>query len=160
MKLKNVFKLIVSLIAPLLVGVIGSYFTMPSIASWYANLAKPALNPPSWVFGPVWTLLYILMGVAAYLVWRKGIKNKAVQLTLAIFIFQLFLNSFWSLLFFGIHNPGVAFTEILSLWFAISALILASFQVSKLSAYLLIPYLLWVSFASYLNFAIWQLMIR
>lgn len=160
MKLNNVFKLLVSLAAPLLIGVIGSYFTRPSITNWYANLAKPEFSPPNWVFGPVWTLLYVLMGISAYLIWRKGLKNKAVQLTLAIFIFQLFLNSFWSLLFFGIHSPGVAFTEILSLWFAILALILASFQVSKLAAYLLIPYLLWVSFASYLNYAIWQLMVR
>lgn len=160
MKSKNFFKLIVSLAVPLLVGVMGSFFTMPSITNWYASLAKPALNPPNWVFGPVWTLLFILMGVSAYLVWRKGLKNKAVQLTLAIFIFQLFLNSFWSLLFFGIHSPGVAFTEILSLWFAIMALILASFQVSRLASYLLIPYILWVSFASYLNYAIWQLTLR
>ncbi len=160
MKLNNPVKLIISVVIPLLVGGSGSFLNMSSIANWYSNLAKPALNPPNWVFGPVWTILYILMGISAFLVWRNGLDKKGVKSALGIFIFQLFLNSFWSLLFFGIHSPSVAFTEIISLWFAIMALILASYQISKLAAYLLIPYILWVSFASYLNYAIWQLSIH
>jgi tryptophan-rich sensory protein len=160
MKISNPLKLIIAVATPLIIGGIGSAFTMPSITTWYSTLAKPALNPPNWIFGPVWTTLYILMGVAAFLIWRKGLKRKGVKAALAIFVFQLFLNSFWSLLFFGIHNPAAAFTEILSLWFAIMALILAAYQVSRPAAYLLVPYILWVSFASYLNYAIWQLSIH
>ena len=160
MKLSNPLKLMVSILVPLLVGALGSYFTRPSITGWYSELAKPALNPPNWIFGPVWTLLYILMGISIFLVWRNGLDKKGVKPALGIFIFQLFLNLFWSFLFFGIHNPAVAFTEVISLWFAIMALILASYQVSRSAAYLLIPYILWVSFASYLNYAIWQLSIH
>jgi len=160
MKLSNPVKLIISLALPLAIGGVGSLFTMPAIANWYNNLAKPALNPPNWIFAPVWTILYILMGVAAYLVWRQGLEKKGVKSALVIFIFQLFLNCFWSYLFFGIHNPAVAFTEILSLLFAIMALFLAFFQVSRKAAYLIIPYVLWVGFATYLNFAVWQLSMR
>lgn len=160
MKLNNPLKLIIALAAPLLVGWIGSLFTTPEINGWYSSLAKPALNPPNWIFGPVWTTLFILMGIAAFLIWRRGLNHKNVQAALAIFVFQLFLNVFWSLLFFGIHSPMVAFTEIISLWLAILALILAAYQVSRPAAYLLIPYVFWVSFATYLNYAIWQLNIR
>lgn len=160
MKLNNPLKLIIALVVPLLVGAIGAFFTKPEIPVWYNSLVKPALNPPNWIFAPVWTLLFILMGIAAFLVWRKGLKKKEVKLALAIFVFQLFLNSFWSMLFFGMHNPMVAFTEILSLWFAIMALFLAFYQVSRAAAYLIVPYVLWTSFAVYLNYAIWQLSIR
>ena len=160
MKLSNPLKLIIALTVPLSVGWIGSLFTTPEINGWYSSLAKPALNPPNWIFGPVWTTLFILMGIAAFLIWRRGLNNKNVQAALAIFVFQLFLNVFWSLLFFGIHSPMVAFTEIISLWLAILALILAAYRVSRPAAYLLIPYVFWVSFATYLNYAIWQLNIR
>ena len=160
MKLSNPLKLIIALTVPLSVGWIGSLFTSPEINGWYSSLAKPALNPPNWIFGPVWTTLFILMGIAAFLIWRRGLNNKNVQAALAIFVFQLFLNVFWSLLFFGIHSPMVAFTEIISLWLAILALILAAYRVSRPAAYLLIPYVFWVSFATYLNYAIWQLNIR
>ena len=157
MKLSNPLKLIIALTVPLSVGWIGSLFTSPEINGWYSTLAKPALNQPNWIFGPVWTTLFILMGIAAFLIWRRGLNNKNVQAALAIFVFQLFLNVFWSLLFFGIHSPMVAFTEIISLWLAILALILAAYRVSRPAAYLLIPYVFWVSFATYLNYAIWQL---
>lgn len=160
MKLNNPLKLIIALGLPLFIGWIGSLFVTPALPIWYNGLAKPALNPPSWIFMPVWTLLFVLMGIAVFLVWRKEVNKKSVKMALAIFIFQLFLNVFWSLLFFGMHNPMVAFTEIISLWFAIMALILAFYQVSKAAAYLLIPYALWVSFATYLNYAIWQLSVR
>ena len=160
MKLSNPLKLVIAIIVSLSAGAIGSLFTTPAIPIWYNSLAKPALNPPSWVFGPVWTILFILMGIAVFLVWRKGLDRKEVKVALAIFIFQLFLNVFWSVLFFGFKNPGVAFTEIISLWFAIMALVLAFYQISRAASYLIIPYILWVSFASYLNYAIWQLSIR
>lgn len=160
MKLNNPLKLIIALGFPLFVGWIGSLFTAPAIPVWYNSLVKPTLNPPNWIFAPVWTLLFILMGVAAFLVWRKGLKKKEVKLALAIFVFQLFLNSFWSMLFFGMHNILVSFTEILSLWFAIMALLLAFYQVSRAAAYLIVPYVLWVSFAVYLNYAILQLSIH
>ena len=157
MKLSNPLKLIIALVVTLAIGGIGSMFTAPAITGWYVNLAKPALNPPNWVFAPVWTTLFILMGLAAFLVWRQGLDKKEIKIALAIFVFQLFLNVFWTLLFFGIHNPAVAFTEIISLWTAILALIIAFYQVNRTAAYLLIPYIVWVSFAAYLNFAIWQL---
>lgn len=160
MKLNNPLKLIIALAVPLFIGWVGSLFVMPALPIWYNSLAKPALNPPSWIFAPVWTLLFVLMGIAAFLVWRKELNKKTVKMALAIFIFQLFLNVFWSLLFFGMRNPMVAFTEIISLWFAIMALLLAFYQVSRPAAYLLIPYVLWVSFATYLNYAIWQLSLR
>lgn len=160
MKLNNSFKLIIALGVPLFIGWVGSLFTAPAIPVWYNSLAKPALNPPSWVFAPVWTLLFVLMGIAAFLVWRKELNKKSVKMALAIFVFQLFLNVFWSMLFFGMHNPMIAFTEIISLWFAIMALLLAFYQVSRTAAYLIIPYALWVGFATYLNYAIWQLSVR
>ncbi len=157
MKTNNAFKLIIAIIVSELAGIIGSVFTTPSIASWYAGLIKPALNPPPWVFGPVWTTLFLLMGIAAFLVWRKGLDRKDVKIALGIFLGQLVLNTFWSIIFFGLHSPGSAFVEIIFLWLAILATIIAFARISKLAAWLLIPYILWVSFASYLNFMIWTL---
>jgi tryptophan-rich sensory protein len=157
MKLKKSLKLIIALALPLLAGFVGSLFTTPAVASWYPMIAKPALNPPNWIFGPVWTLLYILMGLAAFFVWNKGKKKRDVRLALGIFVFQLILNFFWSIIFFGAHNPGVAFLELLSLWCAVLALALAFREVSRPAFYLILPYLLWVSFAGYLNYSIWQL---
>lgn len=157
MKNKNFLKLIIALIIPQLFAIIGSLFTTTSIGSWYSLIEKPAFNPPNWVFAPVWTILYLLMGIAAFLVWRQGLDKKEVRSALIIFLFQLTLNLFWSFLFFGLENPGIAFTEIISLWFAILATILAFFQISKVAAMLLIPYILWVSFAAFLNYSIWNL---
>ena len=149
-------KLIASIVICQLAGVIGAFFTTPSISSWYAGLNKPFFNPPSWLFGPVWTLLYLLMGVSLYLVWSQ--KNQAgKKLALTIFAIQLGLNSFWSIVFFGLQLPWVAFLEILVLLFFIVLTIVKFFPISKKSAYLLIPYLLWVSFASVLNFYIARL---
>lgn len=157
MKLNNFAKLTIALVASGLAGVVGSFFTSSSVTTWYAALDKPALNPSAWIFGPVWTILYILMGVAAFLVWKKGLTNRDTKIALGIFVFQLILNTFWSIIFFGAHNPGVAFVEILSLWCAILAMVLAFRGLSRAAAYLLLPYLLWVTFAGYLNYSIWQL---
>jgi tryptophan-rich sensory protein len=157
MKKANLLKLMIALIIPQIIAIMGSLFTTPEIGTWYVDLVKPSFNPPSWLFAPVWTSLFILMGIAAYLVWRKGLDKKENKSALLIFIFQLSLNLFWSFIFFTLHNPGVAFTEIISLWFAILATIIAFFQISKAAGYLLIPYILWVTFAAFLNYNIWQL---
>ena len=157
MKINNTLKLIIAVALSELAGIIGSVFTIPSISTWYATLVRPALNPPAWVFGPVWTVLYTLMGVAAFLVWKKGLEHRDVKIALGIFLGQLVLNTLWSIIFFGLHNPGAAFVEIIFLWLAIFATIVAFARISKPAAWLLVPYLAWVSFAVYLNYAIWIL---
>lgn len=154
---KTIFAFIICILLPQLFGLFGSLFTFPSIPSWYAGLIKSPLNPPSWVFAPVWTTLFLLMGIAAFLVWRKGWKHKQVKLALAIFVGQLILNTLWSYLFFGMHSPGAAFVGILFLWLAIVATIISFYRVSKPALYLLLPYILWVSFAGVLNYSIWNL---
>ena len=141
----------------LVAAAVGSLFTTPAIPTWYATLIKPALNPPSWVFGPVWTVLYILMGIALYLVWIKGWNNKNVRVAMAIFSVQLILNVLWSYLFFELQSPFLALIEIVLLWIAILMTILAFYRVSVPAAVLLIPYILWVTFASYLNYGIYIL---
>src|SRR3569832_1019040 len=102
-------------------GIIGSVFTVPSIPTWYATLIRPMFAPPNWVFGPVWTALFLLMGIAAFLVWQKGFRRHAVSFALGVFAAQLLLNVLWSIIFFGMQNPGLAFGEILFLWLAIAA---------------------------------------
>lgn len=155
--MNNTIKFIIAIVVSELAGIIGSVFTSSSIPTWYATLTRPALNPPSWVFGPVWTTLFVFMGIAAFLVWKKGLNRKDVKIALGIFLGQLVLNTFWSIIFFGLHSPGGAFIEIIFLWLAILATIIAFVKISKPAAWLLIPYILWVSFASYLNFMIWIL---
>jgi benzodiazapine receptor len=157
MKINNSIKLIIALVIPQLFAILGSVFTQSSVSSWYPLLEKPFFNPPTWVFAPVWITLYIMMGVAVFLIWKKDLKKKETRFLVLIYIFQLALNLFWSYLFFFLKNPGIAFTEIISLWFAILATIIAFYQFKKWAAYLLIPYILWVSFAMALNFSIWQL---
>lgn len=157
MKINNTFKLIVAIAVSELAGIIGSVFTTPSIAGWYAGLVKPALNPPAWVFGPVWTTLFALMGISAFLIWKKGLERKDVKIALGIFIGQLVLNTLWSIIFFGLHSPAGAFFELILLWLTILATIITFARISKHSAWLLLPYILWVSFAMCLNYAIWTL---
>lgn len=161
MKLSNPAKLIISLALPQLAGGIGSLFTMNAIPTWYRSLVKPELAPPNWVFGPVWTTLFVLMGIALYLVWKKWAilpwSRTQKRLALTVFGAQLVLNTLWSIIFFGLQSPGSALIEIVFLWLAIVATIVMFAKVSKPAAWLLVPYLLWVSFASYLNFTIWSL---
>ncbi|HEY4514031.1 MAG TPA: TspO/MBR family protein [Candidatus Paceibacterota bacterium] len=157
MSLKNILKLIVAIGVSELAGIIGSIFTAPAIQGWYAGIVKPAINPPSWLFGPVWTILFALMGVAAFLIWRKGLERRDVKIALGIFLGQLILNTLWSVIFFGFESPGGALLEIVFLWLAILATIIAFARISKLAAWLLAPYILWVSFALYLNYTIWVL---
>jgi tryptophan-rich sensory protein len=155
--MNNILKLIIAIVISELAGIIGSVFTMPSIGSWYVNLVKPEISPPNWIFGPVWTTLFALMGIAVFLIWKKGLEHKDVKIAIGIFIGQLILNTLWSIIFFGFHLPCVAFVEIIFLWLAILATIVAFAKISKLAGWLLVPYILWVSFASYLNFLIWML---
>ena len=133
---------------------LGSLFTMVSLGSWYAGLAKPS-NPPNWIFGPVWTALYAMMAVTGWLVWRRG--GSQGRLALRWFAVQLVLNVGWSAVFFGLQLPGLAFIEILVLWVTIAATLVTSWKVSRAAGILFAPYLLWVSFAAVLNFAIWRL---
>lgn len=138
-------------------------FSSAGISIWYIDLNKPFLNPPAWIFGPVWTVLYILMGIASYLVFSKKILflNKKKKLfrknSLYIYFLQLVLNFLWSFLFFYFHSPLLALINIVSLWVMILTCILMFYKIHKTAGLLLIPYLLWVSFASYLNFMIFYL---
>ncbi len=157
MRIPDFLKLIIAIVVSELAGIIGSVFTTPSIAGWYAGIIKPTLNPPAWVFGPVWTILFALMGIAAFLIWKKGLDRRDVRIALCIFIVQLVLNTLWSVIFFGFHSPAGALVEIVFLWLAIIATIIAFTKISRPAAWLLVPYILWVSFAVYLNYAIWVL---
>jgi len=150
----NFKKLIIALILPQLAGIIGSVFTISSIPTWYATLNKPFFNPPNWVFGPVWILLYFLMGISLYLVWESKKENKKA---LRIFGIQLALNTLWSIVFFGFHSPIGALIVIFALLMSIAVTILEFMKISKKVGYLLIPYILWTSFATLLNFAIFLL---
>ncbi len=157
MNKENVLKIIISITVPLLVGFVGSYFTSPAITGWYADLNKPEFNPPNWIFAPVWTVLYVFMGVAFFLVWK--IKEELRKNTLAVIFFgvQLFLNSTWSIVFFAMQSPGVALINIVLLWFALLATVVLFYKVDKRTVYFLVPYLLWVTFATYLNYQIFIL---
>jgi len=152
----KIIKFIASIVICQLAGIIGSIFTGPSVKTWYPALVKPTFNPPSWVFTPVWTVLYVLMGISLYLVWNKE-NSKAKYSALAFFAVQLLLNALWSVLFFGLKSPLYALVEILLLWVAILFTIVKFSSLSKPAAYLLVPYIAWVSFAVVLNFFIFRL---
>jgi tryptophan-rich sensory protein len=127
-----------------------------STGGWYASLRKPVWNPPSWLFGPVWTLLYVMMAVAAWLVWREGgWKNQTRPL--ALFLFQWLLNVLWTPLFFGMHRSGLAYIEIVALWSVLAATLGLFWRVKKTAGLLLVPYLVWVTFAAALNFTLWHM---
>lgn len=143
-------KLLIALVLPQLAGAIGGLLTAPAISTWYQYLIKPSFAPPNWVFAPVWTTLYLLMGLSWYLAWQKNAPK-------GLFLIHLAFNSLWSILFFGLKNPGLALVEIIILWGLILAVFLQFRRYSKLSAWLLVPYLLWVTFAACLNLAIFQL---
>lgn len=157
MSIKKPKLLFVSILASQLAGFIGAFATTPAIPGWYANLVKPFFNPPSWIFGPVWTLLYTLMGISLYLIWVKGYQKKKIKEGVWLFFAHLAFNTLWSLVFFGLKNVGLAFIVIVILWAMIAYLIKTFWKIDKRASYLLIPYLAWVSFASVLNFYIWIL---
>jgi len=156
-KLKPALKLIAALVISGSAGAVGTLFTISAIPAWYATLAKPALNPPTWVFGPVWTALYALMGIAAFLVWNKGWGRADVRKALGFFLLQLALNAVWSIIFFGWHDILSAFICIAALWLTIVWTMMLFYRISKPTMYILLPYILWVSFAAYLNYSILML---
>jgi len=150
-------KLIISVLVCVAAGFVGSLATMKSIPTWYAGLKKPPFSPPNTIFGPVWTALFIMMAVAAFLVWRRGFETEPVKIALIVFGAQLIFNVLWSVLFFGLKMPGLAFLEIILLWVLILATILLFRKASIPAAWLMVPYILWVSFAAVLNYSLWRL---
>jgi translocator protein len=153
----DIIRLAISIGVCLAAGFIGSIFTTASIPTWYATLEKPSFNPPNWLFGPVWTILFILMGISAFLVWRVGLSEPNVRIALIIFIIQLIINALWSVAFFGLRSPIAGLIVIIVLWIAILLTILSFAKLSITASILLIPYILWVSFASILNATIYVL---
>ncbi|MBM3173792.1 MAG: tryptophan-rich sensory protein [Chloroflexi bacterium] len=153
----DILKLFTSILVCLAAGLIGSIFTRTAIPTWYAALTKPSFTPPNWLFAPVWAILYILMGLAAYLVWRKGWEYREVRVGLITFLVQLALNTLWSIVFFGLKSPLGGAIVIVGLWVVLLFTILRFFKVSAAAGWLLVPYILWVSFAAALNISVWIL---
>jgi tryptophan-rich sensory protein len=147
----DIFPFLIFLLITFLSAFIGSFFTTKSINSWYQFLNKPSFAPPNWLFAPVWSILYFLMAISAFLIWKKK-KEINVREALMFYFIQLILNVLWSIVFFGLKSPFFGFLEILILWFFIFLTILKFYKIEKLASYLLIPYILWVSFAGILNF--------
>jgi benzodiazapine receptor len=156
MKTTSLLLLIIAFLLCFSAAAVGSAATTPAITGWYANLVKPSFSPPNWLFGPVWTALYIFMAIALWRVWESKKKKNAKEKRRAVtyFYIQLVLNVLWSILFFALQSPALAFIEILVLWAAIYVTIKKFFKVSALAGWLLVPYILWVSFAAVLNFAV------
>ncbi|MBK7556914.1 MAG: tryptophan-rich sensory protein [Chitinophagaceae bacterium] len=150
-------KLFISILVPLLVGAVAGLFTSSGVNGWYAVANKPWFNPPNWIFAPVWTLLYILMGIAFFLVWKASADKNVKQTAMILFSIQLVINFFWSFIFFKLQQPGWAFAEIIFMWVMILLTILWFGKISAMAAWLLVPYICWVSFASVLNYSIWKL---
>jgi tryptophan-rich sensory protein len=148
----DILKVIESVLICELAGIIGAIFTVGAIPTWYATLVKPSFNPPNWIFSPVWNMLFLLMGLSLYYVWTSKSKKKIIAMK--IFFVQLTLNALWSVLFFGLHSPILGLVDIIFLWVAIFFTIIYFKKVSSTSAFLLLPYILWVSFALVLNFSI------
>lgn len=150
-------KLIISIAIPLMVGAFAGFFTSSGVNGWYLVANKPSFNPPNWLFAPVWTALYIMMGIALHLVWAKEADKAVKKTAITLFSVQLVLNFAWSFIFFYAHQPGWAFVEIIAMWVMILLTIFWFGKISSLAAWLLVPYISWVSFASLLNFYIWKL---
>ena len=151
----DIYRLIIAVLICQAAGFIGFLFARPAVSTWYAELNKPRFTPPDWVFGPVWISLYVLTGVAAFLVWRRGLHHQVVRRALAFFGAQLALNVLWSFLFFGLRSPLAGLIGISALGIAIILTVRSFLQASRTAGLLLIPYFLWVSFATGLNLTIW-----
>jgi translocator protein len=154
---REIPKLIISILVVFMAGSIGTLATISELTTWYTALIKPTWTPPNWAFGPIWSTLYVLMGIALFLVWRQGLERKDVKYAILIFAVQIVLNVLWSVVFFGMHSIFGGFILILILWIAIFANIIAFYVISKPAGLLLIPYLIWVSIASYLNYSVYLL---
>ncbi|MEM4663047.1 MAG: TspO/MBR family protein [Candidatus Diapherotrites archaeon] len=150
-------KLLLSIFLCQLTGIIGAFFTYPKIFTWYSTIKKPSFVPPNWLFGPVWITLYTLMGIALYLFLESNIEKRKKDLALALFFVQLFLNAFWSFVFFGLESPFLGLVCIITLWVSIVFTMFSFYKKAPKSAYLLLPYLVWVTFAMVLNYNIWVL---
>jgi tryptophan-rich sensory protein len=158
LKMNKITRIILVVVVCLSIGYMSGVVTRSAITTWYPTLIKPSFNPPNWIFAPVWSLLYVMMGVAAGLVWDRIDTNKeGVKKALFFFAIQLILNALWSYLFFGLHNPMLAGLEIILLWLMIYETYVQFAKINAIAGYLFIPYLLWVSFASVLNGSIWWL---
>ena len=150
MKISHIIKLIISILLTLSVGAIAGMFTSQAVPTWYATLNRPSFNPPNWVFGPVWTSLYILLGISFFLIWKEN-PSKKRNLAIKVFSIQMLLNFAWSFIFFYFNLIGAALIEIILLWISIALMIYLFYKIKPFAAYLNIPYLLWVSFATILN---------
>jgi tryptophan-rich sensory protein len=158
MKLSNTIKFLISIIVPVGIGAVSGLFTSSNVKTWFVTVAKPSFNPPSWIFAPVWTTLYFMMGFALFLIWKNETVQKSVkQKAILLFAIQMILNFLWSFIFFQQHEIGWALVDIILLWIFILLTIFSFAPISKTAAWLLVPYISWVSFATILNFAIWQL---
>ena len=155
--MSNTLKLIISILIPVAVGAVSGFFTSSEIPGWYQTINKPTWNPPSWLFGPVWTTLYVMMGVALFLIWKSDASQSVKKTAIILFATQLVLNFFWSFIFFNQHQIGWAVVEIITMWIFILLTIFAFAPINKIAAWLLVPYISWVSFATILNYTIWQL---
>lgn len=155
MKIKSWPKLLIALILSQSAGIIGSFFTISVIPTWYELLNKPSFSPPNWIFGPVWTILYTLIGISLYRILIK--HEKETFWSVKLFLFHLFLNAIWSPVFFGLKNLGLAFLIIILMDMSLVIMIKSFYKIDKIASILLIPYLLWISFASLLNYSIWRL---
>ncbi len=151
---QKVLKFIISIIICQSAGIFGSLFTFDSISDWYVTLEKPAFAPPNWIFGPVWITLYFLMGLSLYIVWKDELKSKTRNAFFVVFGIQLILNALWSFLFFGLRSPFLGLLDIILLDIMVIVTIIYAKSISKLAMILLIPYLIWIVFASYLNYVI------
>ena len=155
--MSEIVRLAVAVVVPQAVGITAALATSEPVRRWYPTLSKPAWTPPDWLFGPAWTLLYLLMGIASYLVWREGLDIPAVRWALTAYGVQLALNMAWSFLFFGARSPLAGLVDIALLWVAVLATLLLFLQVDDVAGWLLAPYLAWVTFAGALNLAIWRM---
>ncbi len=156
-KTSDILQLAASILVCQFSGLVGSYFTYPSISGWYAYLNKPSFTPPSWLFAPVWITLYTVMGISAFLVWRERKRDERAKRGLAIFAVQLALNALWSVVFFGFRSPISGLAVIGLLWLTILLTIWEFLKVSRTAGLLLLPYVLWVSFAAILNYSIFAM---
>ena len=155
--MSNNFKFIISILLPMIIGGISGSFTSASINTWYVTLNKPWFNPPNWIFAPVWTLLYLIMGIAFYIIWKSEAVNAVKQTAVILFAAQLLANFLWSLIFFYLKQPGWAMLDIILMWILIVATIFSFGKISSTAAWLMLPYICWVSFAMILNFYLWKL---
>lgn len=155
--MKPFVKCIIAIAIPLAVGAIAGFFTTSSVQGWFTTINKPSFNPPNWLFAPVWTALYIMMGIAFFLIWKSNAEASLKSKAITLYFIQLAFNFLWSFIFFYQHQPGWAMVDISILWITLLFTIFSFGKISSTAAWLLVPYICWVSFASLLNFSIWRL---